>query len=140
MIVTYIDYGEIYKMVTDMAGKYNLTQYREFVGMHRAGMILACMFGTLINRPVSYYLKGEIHPKIESEYCLVIDDVLRTGESLREVLEIAPNADSLVMFTNDTNSVDYFFEKVTDDKWVLFPWDLKDFTDGNKEGYSLHRK
>ena len=140
MIVTYIGYDEIYKTVTDMAAKHDLGQYQEFVGVHRAGMILACMFGTLLNRPVSYFLKGAVYPEIESGSCLVVDDVLRTGKSLGEVLKIIPSANSLVLFTNDTASVDYFAEKATDEKWFLFPWDLKDFVDGNKEGYSLHRK
>ena len=56
---------------------------------------------------------------------LVIDDLVDTGETFRVIREMIPNAHFATVYAKPAgrSTVDSFITEVSQDTWILFPWD-----------------
>ena len=61
----------------------------------------------------------------DGEGCLVIDDLVDTGGTLRTVRKMLPKAHFACVYAKPDGKplVDTFITEVSQDTWILFPWD-----------------
>ena len=61
----------------------------------------------------------------DSEGWLLIDDLVDTGKTARKVRELMPKAHFATVYAKPAGrpTVDTFVTEVSQDTWILFPWD-----------------
>ncbi len=61
----------------------------------------------------------------DSEGWLLIDDLVDTGKTARKVRELMPKAHFATVYAKPAGrpTVDSFVTEVSQDTWILFPWD-----------------
>ena len=59
--------------------------------------------------------------------CLIIDDLVDTGHTARAVRELLPKAHFATVYAKPAGRpmVDTFVTEVSQDTWILFPWDIE---------------
>jgi adenine/guanine phosphoribosyltransferase-like PRPP-binding protein len=65
--------------------------------------------------------------KIDSEGWLLVDDLVDTGQTARIVREMLPKAHFATVYAKPEGRplVDTFITEVSQDTWILFPWDTE---------------
>lgn len=75
-------------------------------------------------------LHPEIMAKIENggENMIILDDLVDTGGTFRELRKIWPNALYVTIFSKPEgeNEVDMRFLQAPQNSWIVFPWDARD--------------
>jgi len=58
--------------------------------------------------------------------CLIIDDLVDSGKTLKLVRDLYPNAHFATVYAKPEgrNMVDSFITEVSQDTWIFFPWDM----------------
>ena len=58
---------------------------------------------------------------------LIIDDLVDTGSTAREVRKLLPDAHFATIYAKPAGRplVDTFITEVSQDTWILFPWDIE---------------
>ena len=76
--------------------------------------------GLNIIKPISSELAGD------GTGLLVIDDLVDTGKTAREVREMLPRAHFATVYAKPAGRplVDTFITEVSQDTWIYFPWDM----------------
>ena len=66
-------------------------------------------------------------PEIDSEGWLLIDDLVDTGNTARIVRDLLPKAHFATVYAKPAGRpiVDTFITEVSQDTWILFPWDAE---------------
>lgn len=66
-------------------------------------------------------------PAIDREGLLLIDDLVDTGQTARIVREMLPDAHFATVYAKPAGRplVDTFITEVSQDTWILFPWDTE---------------
>ena len=62
----------------------------------------------------------------DGERCLIIDDLVDTGHTARVVRDMLPKAHFATVYAKPAGRplVDTFVTEVSQDTWILFPWDI----------------
>ena len=65
--------------------------------------------------------------KGDGEGCLIIDDLVDTGKTARLVRDMLPKAHFATVYAKPEGRplVDTFITEVSQDTWILFPWDTE---------------
>ncbi len=79
-------------------------------------------------------LHKQIHPDLMAkivnggENVLILDDLVDTGNTYRELRKILPNALYVAIYSKPQgeDTVDIRFLQAPQNSWVVFPWDAKD--------------
>jgi len=63
----------------------------------------------------------------QGEHWLVLDDLVDTGTTMRVVRELLPKAHYATVYAKPAGKplVDTFVTEVSQDTWILFPWDTE---------------
>jgi len=66
-------------------------------------------------------------PGIKTESLLLIDDLVDTGQTARVVRDMVPDAHFATVYAKPAGRplVDTFITEVSQDTWILFPWDTE---------------
>ena len=66
-------------------------------------------------------------PTIDSNELLLIDDLVDTGQTARIVKDLLPEAHFATVYAKPAGRplVDTFITEVSQDTWILFPWDTE---------------
>jgi xanthine phosphoribosyltransferase len=66
-------------------------------------------------------------PTIDSSGLLLIDDLVDTGQTARIVKDLLPEAHFATVYAKPAGRplVDTFITEVSQDTWILFPWDTE---------------
>ena len=78
-----------------------------------------------------YQQQGEIsilkESAIESDALLLVDDLVDTGQTARVVKDLLPQAHFATVYAKPAGRplVDTFITEVSQDTWILFPWDTE---------------
>ena len=66
-------------------------------------------------------------PTIDSNGLLLIDDLVDTGQTARIVKDLLPEAHFATVYAKPAGRplVDTFITEVSQDTWILFPWDTE---------------
>ena len=150
-IISY-SYDDIYKIIKDY--KYRseiIKKYNVFIGLHRAGTLIATMMAMEYGSDKKVYMldrnytKSDIDnlkEKIKGQRVLLVEDVVGSGNSIKQVLDefkdLDIKVDTFVLFadlTRNNISIDYLFLKT--DKWVVPPWDAIDCRQGCSVGLDM---
>ena len=61
------------------------------------------------------------------ENLLIVDDLVDTGETIKALRPILPNAHYATVYAKPAgrDQVDTFITEVSQDTWIYFPWDLE---------------
>jgi xanthine phosphoribosyltransferase len=70
-------------------------------------------------------LKGSLAEKDQGEGWLIVDDLVDTGVTARAVRQLLPKAHFATVYAKPAGrpTVDSFITEVSQDTWILFPWD-----------------
>jgi len=70
-------------------------------------------------------LKGTLAEKEQGEGWLIVDDLVDTGVTARAVRALLPKAHFATVYAKPAGrpTVDSFITEVSQDTWILFPWD-----------------
>ena len=65
--------------------------------------------------------------QIDSEDCLIIDDLVDTGRTAKLVRDMLPKAHFATVYAKPAGRpmVDTFITEVSQDTWIYFPWDTE---------------
>jgi xanthine phosphoribosyltransferase len=68
-----------------------------------------------------------IEAEADGEGLLIIDDLVDTGDTARAVREMLPKAHFATVYAKPAGRplVDTFVTEVSQDTWILFPWDIE---------------
>ncbi len=75
----------------------------------------------------SSVLKGFQRTADDESRCLIIDDLVDTGRTARIVRQMLPRAHFATVYAKPAGRplVDTFITEVSQDTWILFPWDAE---------------
>lgn len=117
-------------------------RWKRIVGIARGGLIPAAIIARELSIKLvdtvcisSYTLKTqgeasilkEIHSDDGGKDWLIIDDLVDTGKTARIVRSLLPNAYFATVYSKPEGRpyVDTYIMEVTQDTWILFPWDAE---------------
>jgi xanthine phosphoribosyltransferase len=86
---------------------------------------------TVCTSSYDYQQQGEVSvlksPTIDSNGLLLIDDLVDTGQTARVVKYLLPEAHFATVYAKPAGRplVDTFITEVSQDTWILFPWDTE---------------
>lgn len=115
-------------------------KWKRIVGIARGGLIPAAIIARELSIRLvdtvcvsSYTIRtqGEISILKEisgdGEGCLIIDDLVDTGKTAKVVRKMLPKAHFAAVYAKPEGRayVDTFITEVSQDTWILFPWDAE---------------
>jgi len=115
-------------------------KWKRIVGIARGGLIPAAIIARELSIRLvdtvcvsSYTIRtqGEISILKEisgdGDDCLIIDDLVDTGKTARVVRKMLPKAHFAAVYAKPEGRayVDTFITEVSQDTWILFPWDAE---------------
>ncbi len=114
--------------------------WKGIVAITRGGMVPASIIAreleirlidTVCISSYDYQQQAEINvlksATIESDGLLLIDDLVDTGQTARVVKNLLPEAHFATVYAKPAGRplVDTFITEVSQDTWILFPWDTE---------------
>ncbi|HPF83854.1 MAG TPA: xanthine phosphoribosyltransferase [Aminivibrio sp.] len=117
-----------------------VAKWERIIGIARGGLVPAAIIARELNIRLvdtvcvsSYTLRTQgdisILKEIEGdgEGWLIIDDLVDTGKTARVVREMLPKAHFAAVYAKPEGRafVDTFITEVSQDTWILFPWDAE---------------
>ena len=115
-------------------------KWKRIVGIARGGLIPAAIIArelsirlvdTVCVSSYTIRIQGEISILKEisgdGEGCLIIDDLVDTGKTAKVVRKMLPKAHFAAVYAKPEGRayVDTFITEVSQDTWILFPWDAE---------------
>ena len=117
-----------------------IQKWERIVGIARGGLIPAAIIARELDVRLvdtvcvsSYVLRTQGELSIlktvsgDEEGCLVIDDLVDTGKTAKIVRKMLPKAHFASVYAKPDGRpyVDTFITEVSQDTWILFPWDAE---------------
>ena len=136
-----ISWGKIHQDCKFLAERLHGTRpWERIVGIARGGLIPSAIVARELNIKLvdtvcisSYTLRTqgepnvlkEIHAPDGGDNWLIIDDLVDTGKTAQVVRSLLPNAYFATVYAKPEGRpfVDVFVTEVSQDTWILFPWD-----------------
>ena len=99
----------------------------EFVsGIPRGGLIPAVMMSHAFGIKYISYSSAKLLPADLRAKTLVVDDIADTGHTLEEASKLDFITSTLAMRAGSKTSPRLYGELITDDRWLVFPWETLD--------------
>ena len=99
----------------------------EFVsGIPRGGLIPAVMMSHAFGIKYISYSSAKLLPSDLRAKTLVVDDIADTGHTLEEASKLDFITSTLAMRAGSKTSPRLYGELITDDRWLVFPWETLD--------------
>lgn len=133
-----VSWDELHRDTRALAWRLAELQFDKIVGIARGGLVPAAIVARELSiRNVdnvsiaSYEGKVQGQPRIikaldgDGEGVLVVDDLTDTGVTARLVRELLPKAHIATVYAKPAgrDDVDTFVTMVSQDTWIVFPWD-----------------
>ena len=114
--------------------------WKGIVAITRGGLVPASIIAreleirvvdTVCISSYDFQQQGEVSvlksPTIDSNGLLLIDDLVDTGQTARIVKDLLPEAHFATVYAKPAGRplVDTFITEVSQDTWILFPWDTE---------------
>ena len=114
--------------------------WKGIVAITRGGLVPASIIAreleirlvdTVCISSYDFQQQGEVSvlksPAIDSNSLLLIDDLVDTGQTARIVKNLLPQAHFATVYAKPAGRplVDTFITEVSQDTWILFPWDTE---------------
>lgn len=99
----------------------------EFVsGIPRGGLIPAVIMSHAFGVKYISYSSAKQLPKDLRSKTIVVDDIADTGHTLKEAVDLDFITATLSIRTGTKSVPMYYGEHITDDRWLVFPWEKLD--------------
>lgn len=133
-----VSWEELHRDTRALAWRLAGMQFEKIVGIARGGLVPAAIVARELNiRNVdnvsiaSYEGKVQGQPRVikgpdgDGTGVLVVDDLTDTGVTARLVRQLLPNAHIATVYAKPAgrDDVDTFVTMVSQDTWIVFPWD-----------------
>jgi len=117
-----------------------MKSWKGIVAITRGGLVPASIIAreleirlvdTVCISSYDFQQQGDPHvlksPQSDSEDWLLIDDLVDTGNTARVVKDLLPKAHFATVYAKPAGRpvVDTFITEVSQDTWILFPWDTE---------------
>ena len=117
-----------------------LQSWKGIVAITRGGLVPASIIAreleirlvdTVCISSYDYQQQGDVSvlktPGIDRNGLLLIDDLVDTGQTARVVKDLLPKAHFATVYAKPAGRplVDTFITEVSQDTWILFPWDTE---------------
>lgn len=136
-----VSWDELHRSARALAWRLaDLSHFHTIIAVTRGGMVPA----TIVARELDIRLidticvasydhktqgSGNILKKVngDGDGCVVVDDLVDTGGTYKLVREMLPKAHFATVFAKPSGRpmVDTFVTEVSQDTWILFPWDVE---------------
>lgn len=136
-----VSWDELHRDTRALAWRLDGLEFRSIVGIARGGLVPAAIIARELGiRTVdtvciaSYQGQVQGEPQIlkdvsgDGEGILVVDDLVDTGVTARLVRTLLPKAHIATVYAKPEgrDAVDTFVTMVSQDTWIVFPWDQGD--------------
>ena len=106
--------------------KESVSEYTYITGIPRGGLIPGAYLSHYLGiKYIPYNNAKELPVNVRKEI-LVIDDICDSGITLIEACEYGFHTAALALRYSSTFMPDWYSEKITDDRWLVFPWEKAD--------------
>ncbi|MCX8166369.1 MAG: phosphoribosyltransferase family protein [Candidatus Micrarchaeota archaeon] len=128
-----------------------------FVAISRGGLIPARILADIVgkrdiwtisaksyvdvNKKEELVITQDIKMNLENKKILIIDDIADTGFTIKTIKELCElrNASEVKTCTlhyknKSVTKPDFFADKVSDDVWIVYPWEIHEFNNSKKHG------
>lgn len=138
-----ISWEKIHQDCKNLASRlHGIRKWERIVGIARGGLIPSAIIARELNIKLvdtvcisSYTLRTQGKPNILKDIqspsggrdWLIIDDLVDTGKTSQVVRSLLPNAYFATVYAKPEGRpfVDTFIMEVSQDTWILFPWDAE---------------
>ncbi len=136
-----VSWDELHRDTRTLAWRLADNTYSGIVGIARGGLVPAAIIARELSiRHVDTICIASYDGKIQGEAhllkgvagdgsgLLVVDDLVDTGVTARMVRQLLPKAHIATVYAKPAgqNDVDTFVTMVSQDTWIVFPWDQGD--------------
>lgn len=136
-----VSWDELHRDTRALAWRLDGLEFRSIVGIARGGLVPAAIIARELGiRTVdtvciaSYQGQVQGEPQIlkdvsgDGDGILVVDDLVDTGVTARLVRTLLPKAHIATVYAKPEgrDAVDTFVTMVSQDTWIVFPWDQGD--------------
>lgn len=145
--VAHITYDKVFEIVISLEEKARALNPSLIVGITRGGIVPATMLAQRLSKRLAFimYHRGAEVPEWQTgkepkgETILLVDDIVSTGKTLKIVktyLESLGNkVYTLTVFFDPARSEFAPDIALPADKYIMFPWEIKDTTPANRETF-----
>ncbi|MDR2527735.1 MAG: xanthine phosphoribosyltransferase [Synergistaceae bacterium] len=138
-----ITWGRIHQDCKVLAARlHQVGSWKRVVGVARGGLIPAAIIARELSVKLvdtvciaSYTYRAQGQATVLKEICsedggqgwLIVDDLVDTGKTARVVRGLLPNAYFATVYSKPEGRpyVDTYVMEMTQDTWILFPWDAE---------------
>ena len=138
-----VTWEELHRNAKALAWRLNLHgPFKGVIAITRGGMVPAAVVAReleirIIDTICIASYQGDTQEKLnvmkavklddKGEGWLIIDDLVDTGDTAREVRKMLPNAHFATVYAKPAGRpmVDTYITEVSQDTWILFPWDME---------------
>lgn len=128
-------WSEIDNLLVDVVAKNKgLLNIRKIVSLSRGGLCPAAILAHKINVTDVESVQicavtrrfDRVNGRFNAEDVLFVDDIVDTGQTMRNIADKYPLAKRLVVVAKSRTSdlVNYFGVRIWVDDWVVFPWEV----------------
>ena len=127
----YINYGIFSIMVDSIINKIKDLDFNYIYGIPKGGLFLAVIIANTFKKPL---IDNHTYKMItDTSKVLIVDDICDTGETLEKYNSTLPFVTLVAKFKGIEKISNLIYEKkVSDNTWVIFPWESH-LIKGNKK-------
>lgn len=136
-----VSWDELHRDTRALAWRLAEMEFRGIVGIARGGLVPAAIVARELSiRNVDTICIASYEGKVQGEArllkgvegdgegLLIVDDLVDTGVTARVVCQLLPKAHMATVYAkpDGRDAVDTFVTMVSQDTWIVFPWDQGD--------------
>jgi len=133
--ISYQEYGLLLDQLTKLIrDNIDLTNIKFVYGPPRGGLPIAVHVAHHLDLQLilnDRILKYDLITSTTSPRILIVDDICDSGETLAKLLAMNKNIKTATLFKKPRATVvpDVYVEEVSNDTWIVFPWEKDDNPD-----------
>ena len=138
--ISYEEYGKLLdKFIELINARIDLSPIKFVYGPPRGGLPIAVHVAHHLDLQLilnDRILKYDLITSTTSPRILIVDDICDSGETLTKLLAMNGNIKTATLFKKPRATVipDVYVEEVSNDTWIVFPWEKDDTPD---KGYMI---
>ena len=106
--------------------KDSVSEFKYISGVPRGGLIPGAYLSHYLGIKYIPYVEAKQLPLTLRKQVLVVDDICDSGITLLEASDFGFQTAALALRYSSPYIPEFYSEKITDDKWLVFPWEKSD--------------
>jgi hypoxanthine phosphoribosyltransferase len=106
--------------------KDSVSEFKYISGVPRGGLIPGAYLSHYLGIKYIPYVEAKQLPLTLRKQVLVVDDICDSGITLLEASDFGFQTAALALRYSSPYIPEFYSEKITDDRWLVFPWEKSD--------------